>query len=216
VGAIFAIRRDLYTPLPTNTIVEDFVLCLRVLERGFEARSEPEARAVDPASAGTRAEMKRKVRIAAGGFQAIGLTRSLLHPRRGICAFCYWGHKVLRWCVPFFLIAMLAANIGLAARPFYLACLALQVAGMLVSAAAYNMSGGKRLPRLLRLVSYFYLMNYSVFRGFWRFVFQTQRVTWDRAPEAPGDFSADADQAFVPSADASAGARQQGIGTAAR
>jgi cellulose synthase/poly-beta-1,6-N-acetylglucosamine synthase-like glycosyltransferase len=180
VGAIFAIRRSLYEPLPPSTIVEDFVLCMRVLERGFLARSEPKARAVDPASSGSRAEMKRKVRIGAGGFQALGLTGRLLLPGYGMCAFAYWGHKVLRWFVPLFLIVALTANAGLVVLPLYRVPLALQTIGLLIAAWSYNLGPGKRLPRWMRLISYFYLMNYALFCGFWRFVFRTQRVTWDR------------------------------------
>ena len=180
VGAIFAIRKDLYTPLPATTIVEDFVLCMRVLEQGFWARSEPGAQAVDPASASSRSEMARKIRIGAGGFQALGLTRPLLHPRFGMCAFAFWGHKVLRWLVPMFFLAGLASNIGLVHSSFFRALLILQIAGALIAYWAYKVGPKKPTPKWTKPISYFYLMNYALFCGFLRFLFRTQRVTWDR------------------------------------
>lgn len=180
VGAIFAIRRELYEPLPPSTIVEDFVICMRVLEKSYRAESEPNARAVDPASSGSRAEMKRKIRIGAGAFQALGLTRALLHPRFGMRAFAFWGHKVMRWLVPLFLIIALSTNVALASHSFYRVLLVLQCLGLAIAAWSYNLRPGQRLPRWMRVISYFYLMNYALFCGFWRFVLRTQRVTWER------------------------------------
>lgn len=177
-GGIFALRRDLYEPLPPSTIVEDFVLTMRVLERGSLVRFEPEARATEPPCPSARAEMVRKVRIGAGGWQALGLTRALLHPRYGLRAFAFWGHKVLRWLVPLLLLVALAANVGLAGLSLYRLLLALQAAGAMIAIWAYP---GRRLPKWTRPISYFYLMNYALFCGFLRFLFGTQRVTWDRA-----------------------------------
>lgn len=175
-GGIYALRRHLYQPLPPSTIVEDFVLTLRVLEQGHRVEFAPAARAVEPACATASAEMVRKVRIGAGGWQALGLTRGMLHPRHGLRAFAFFGHKLLRWLVPLFLLAALGANVGLLDAPLYRSLLALQGAGMLLSLAAYR----RPLPKFTRPVSYFYLMNYSLLCGFLRFVTHTQRVTWER------------------------------------
>ena len=180
-GGIYALRRALYQPLPPSTIVEDFVLSMRVLEQGYRVRFEPAARATEPAAPSARAEMVRKVRIGAGGFQALGLTHRLLHPRHGICAFAFWGHKVLRWCVPLLLVAALAANVALIGTGVYHLLLGLQAAGAIVAGWAYNARSGARFPKWIRPISYFYLMNYALLCGFFRFAFRTQRVTWDRA-----------------------------------
>ncbi|MCC2669054.1 MAG: glycosyltransferase family 2 protein [Armatimonadetes bacterium] len=179
-GGIFAMRRELYEALPANTLVEDFVMTLRLVERGYCVRFEPEAKATEPPCPTARAEMMRKTRIGAGGFQALGLTSGLLHPKHGVRAFAYTGHKVLRWFVPHFLMVALAANCALAGEPFYRGLLVLQLAGALVAGWAYNARPGTNLPRWTRPVSYFYLMNYALLCGFIRFLFRTQRVTWDR------------------------------------
>jgi cellulose synthase/poly-beta-1,6-N-acetylglucosamine synthase-like glycosyltransferase len=180
-GGIFAIRPALYEPLPASTVVEDFVLSMRILERGFIVRFEPESRATEPACPTAHAEMVRKTRIGAGGFQALALTYSLLHPRYGLAAFAFWGHKVLRWCVPLFLITAVGANVALLGDPFYRLLLVLQSLGALVAGWAYNARPEGAPPKWVRPISYFYLMNYALLCGFLRFVFRTQRVTWDRA-----------------------------------
>lgn len=179
-GGIFAMRRALYEPLPPTTLVEDFVMTVRLVERGYQVLFEPEARATEPACPTARAEMVRKVRIGAGGFQALGLTWGLLHPRHGLRAFAYLGHKVLRWLVPLFLLCALSANLALLAHPFYRLLLAGQLLAAGVAAWAYNARPGSQLPRWTRPISYFYLMNYALLCGFFRFLFRTQRVTWER------------------------------------
>ena len=180
-GGIFAIRRELYEPLPASTIVEDFVLSMRILERGYRVHFEPAARAVEPPCASSRAEMIRKIRIGAGGFQALSLTRSLLHPRFGFRAFAFWGHKVMRWLVPVFLAIAIASNVLLVGVPVYPILLAAQLAGAGVAYWAYRSS---TTPRWTRPISYFYLMNFALFCGLVRYLTGTQRVTWDRATPA--------------------------------
>lgn len=185
-GGIFALRRDLYEPLPATTIVEDFVLSMRVLERGLRVVLEPRARATEPPCASAKAEMVRKIRIGAGGWQALGLTSGLLHPRHGLRAFAYWGHKVLRWMVPLFMVAAFLASAALVRRPVYCAAFLLQLGAAVTAAAAYNHAIGERLPRITRPVSYFYLMNYALLRGLLRFLLGRQRVTWERAASPVG------------------------------
>jgi cellulose synthase/poly-beta-1,6-N-acetylglucosamine synthase-like glycosyltransferase len=195
VGAIFAIRRSLYEPLPASTIVEDLVICLRLLERGYRAVSEPEAHAVDPPCVTAKAEMGRKVRIGAGAFQAIGLTRGLLHPRCGMRAFVYISHKVLRWFGPLFLIAAGCAGLSLVLWPGYDEGTAVQLllaAGALSCLAAvwaYRLPRGKQPPRLVRPIAYFFIMNYALLCGLLRWLFGTQAVTWERAESLPVEAS---------------------------
>lgn len=186
-GGILAIRRELYTPIPATTIVEDFVLTMRIMAMNRIVRFDPEARATEPASASSRAEWGRKVRIGAGDYQALGLTRQMLHPRYGLRAFAYWSHKVLRWFVPFFLVFALLANFGIVllghhhCAGVYGASLGLQIAGILVAAIAYRLPAGSGPPSWLRPISFFYLMNFALLCGFFRWLRGRQPVTWQQA-----------------------------------
>ena len=186
-GGILAVRRELYRPLPPTTIVEDFVLTMNIMAAGWTVRFDPEARATEPASASSRAEWDRKVRIGAGDFQALGLTKRMLHPRYGLRAFSFWSHKVLRWFAPFLLIGALAGNLGITATQgfshgsVFTWLLALQVAAILVSSVVYRLPAGSGPPAWLRPISFFYLMNFALFCGFWRWVRGSQSVTWQQA-----------------------------------
>ena len=181
-GGIFALRTSLYDNLPASTLIEDFVLSIRIIEKGYEMKYVPDAMAYEPSCSSSRAEMVRKIRIGAGGFQALGLTRTLLHPRFGFRAFAYMGHKVLRWCVPFFSIVAFLSTIPLATHfVLFQTILAFQILGGAISVASYYLSGSRKLPFWTRPISYFYLMNYALFLGFLRFLFRTQKVTWERA-----------------------------------
>lgn len=193
-GGILAIRPELYQPLPASTIVEDFVLTMRIMAQERIVRFDPEARATEPATASSQAEWQRKVRIGAGDYQALGLTRQMLHPRYGMRAFAFLSHKVLRWLVPFFLICALLCNAGIvaqhglsAADPFTW-LLAMQAAGIVLSGIVYRLPLGCSPPVWLRPISYFYLMNYALLCGFVRWAADRQPVTWQQAAkQASGD-----------------------------
>jgi len=195
-GGILAIRRDLYQPLPPTTIIEDFVLTMQIMAAGWKVRFDPEARATEPASASSRAEWERKVRIGAGDFQALGLTKQMLHPRYGLRAFSFWSHKVLRWFVPFLLINALVGNLGIAVAygfspwSVFTWLLALQLAGIFASFIVYRLPVGSGPPAWLRPISFFYLMNFALLCGFGRWVRGSQSVAWQQAArqasEQPG------------------------------
>jgi cellulose synthase/poly-beta-1,6-N-acetylglucosamine synthase-like glycosyltransferase len=184
-GAIYAIRRDLYEPIPPATIVDDFVIPLLArLRSGCAIAYDPSAVAVEETPADVGAEFHRRARIGAGGFQAIGMLWRLLDPRRGWVAFAFLSHKVLRWLGPFFLIGALASNLLLAGRPFYRACLAGQVAFYGLSLLVASAPAGLRIPRTLRLTTMFTGMNAALLVGFWRWLAGRQKAAWRRTARA--------------------------------
>jgi cellulose synthase/poly-beta-1,6-N-acetylglucosamine synthase-like glycosyltransferase len=180
-GGIFAIRREVFEALPPSTIIEDFVLTLRILERGWKVVFEPAAIGVEPPCPSSHAEMVRKIRIGAGNFQALALTWRVLLPSYGLSSFAYWGHKVIRWFVPIFLLLAFVSNFFLLNVFLYRVLLLLQLSGFAVAAWSYRSVEEKPAPKIIRLIGYFYLMNYAIFCGFLRFLRRNQRVTWERA-----------------------------------
>jgi cellulose synthase/poly-beta-1,6-N-acetylglucosamine synthase-like glycosyltransferase len=178
-GGIFAIRKSLFQPLPPGTIIEDFVTGMKVLAQGFKVCYEPEARATEFMEPTMRDEMRRKSRIGAGGFQAIGLTAEMLNPGRGLPAIGYWSHKIIRWFVPFLMVGALAANVGLVTETGYVLLLALQLLAYVIG--IQGLLARRRGNRLVQPIHYFFLMNLALFIGFFRYIRGTQRVTWERA-----------------------------------
>jgi biofilm PGA synthesis N-glycosyltransferase PgaC len=76
-GELFSIRKSLFEHVPHDTLIEDFYLTLRIAQKGYRVKYEPGAYALEGPSASISEELKRKIRIAAGGIQAIVRLKSL-------------------------------------------------------------------------------------------------------------------------------------------
>jgi cellulose synthase/poly-beta-1,6-N-acetylglucosamine synthase-like glycosyltransferase len=179
-GGLYAIRRAQYTPLPPSTIVDDFVIALRLLEKGQRVLYEPEALAWEETTEDDAREFRRRVRIAAGNFQSLGLVPGLLSPLRGFPAFAFWSHKVLRWIAPGLMAMALLANLALLGHPFYRVTMAAQAAFYLLASVGRAGVGPAALRRLAGLAFYFVAMNLALVVGFWRFVRNAQGAAWER------------------------------------
>lgn len=184
-GELFAIRTELYEPVQKDTLIEDFYMTLRIAQRGYRVAYEKEAYAIEDSSASIQEEMKRKVRIAAGGIQAIiRLARLLIPIPYPTLTFQYVSHRVLRWTLaPVALLAFLIAS-GLLAAENDLAGKILVAAQVIFYGSAYV---GYRFEKrevslkLLYIPLYFSMMNLSVYRGAWRLLKGQQSVVWDKA-----------------------------------
>ncbi len=183
-GGLYAIRRELFTRLPPSTIVDDFVIPLRLLDQGYRVLYEPEALASEETTEDYGREFGRRARIAAGNFQSLGLVPGLLSPFRGFPAFAFWSHKVLRWCAPALMLIALAANVALLDEPFYRVTMAAQV-GFYALALLGSVSVGPSVVRRISGVAYYFVtMNLAIAVGFWRFLRNSQAAAWERTARA--------------------------------
>jgi cellulose synthase/poly-beta-1,6-N-acetylglucosamine synthase-like glycosyltransferase len=185
-GGIYAIRRAAFTRMPSNTLVDDFVLPLLIRQKsGCRIVYDKDAVACEETPAAMTSEFHRRARIGAGGFQSIGILKGLLHPRHGWVAFTFLSHKVLRWACPLLLLAALAGSVALAALdPSYLWLLGAQVAFYAASAASGRVPERPRFLRVLRLPAMFTMMNAALFVGFLRWVRGPGNGTWRRTARA--------------------------------
>ncbi|MEO6807889.1 MAG: glycosyltransferase family 2 protein, partial [Isosphaeraceae bacterium] len=180
-GAIYALRRDLYVPIPPGTIVDDFVIpLLAKLRTGCRIIYDCEAVAVEETAPDVGAEFHRRARIGAGGFQSIGMLWRLLDPRRGWVAFTFLSHKILRWFGPFFLIGTLVANLLLWQQPWYRMMIFVQVFFYIGSLMVILAPTRTRVARPLRLAAMFTSMNAALLVGFGRWLSGRQRAAWRR------------------------------------
>jgi cellulose synthase/poly-beta-1,6-N-acetylglucosamine synthase-like glycosyltransferase len=177
-GAIYAIRPELFwDALPDNTIVDDFVIGMKVREQGYRFLFAPAAEAHEELPATVAGEWKRRVRIGAGDYQALVLCRRCLAPGFGRFAWMFWSHKVLRWFTPH-LLALVAA-LALAQYPFATAVALGAV--LLAGAAGYagrNVRGAWIRP--FQLGAYFLAMQAALAAGFVRFCRGGLAGTWER------------------------------------
>ncbi len=187
-GELFSIRTELYEPPPADMIIEDFYLSLRVAAKGYRFAYEPNAYATETASASVEEEWKRKVRISAGGFQAMGRLKYLLDPfRYGILSFQYFSHRVLRWTLaPLSLLFILVSNIYLAFSGIiiYQTLLVLQMLFYAVAIAGHILRNRSVGIKGFFVPYYFSVMNAAVYAGFVRFIQNKQSVVWDKAKRA--------------------------------
>lgn len=187
-GELFSIRTKLYEEPPENTIIEDFYLSMSICAKGYRFMYEPDAYALETASASVEEEWKRKVRICAGGFQAMARLKHLLNPfRYGMLSFQYFSHRVLRWTLaPFFLPVIFLSNIALAfsGAPLYSWLLGGQVAFYLLAIAGYWFRERQIRIKGFFVPYYFMVMNLSVYAGFYRYLKGKQSVVWEKARRA--------------------------------
>ncbi len=182
-GELFAFRREAYQDVPTDTIVEDFYLTMQIAQKGYRVQYEPGAYAVESSSASVREELKRKVRIAAGSWQAVVRLAPLLNIfRYGTLSFQYLSHRVLRWTLaPALLPIMLVANIYLAkGNNFYTGVLFLQILFYAAAFAGYLLEQRKLRFKALFVPYYFCVMNYAQYAGLLRYMRGQQSVLWER------------------------------------
>ena len=187
-GELFSIRTSLYRHVPPDTVIEDFYLTLSIAADGYRVVYEPSAYAVEGASASVGEELKRKIRIAAGGLQAIARLSRLLNPLRyGVLSFQYISHRVLRWTVtPVALLVLFASGAALATTdsPFYRVAFLAHVAFYLLAGVGAVLERRKLKVKAFFVPYYFFIMNYAVFAGFWRNLRGSQSVLWEKARRA--------------------------------
>ena len=167
-GGIYAIRKRLFEKIPSDTIIDDFVIPMKILEKEYRVLYEPEAIAYEDTAKGVIQEMARRVRIGAGDFQSLILTRQLLNPFRGFSAYAFWSHKVLRWFAPFLLIGALFFNAFLVGEKFYLIVFISQVS-FYAMALTGRMNPKAGRIKIFGMCYYFVSMNIALLAGFFRF-----------------------------------------------
>jgi len=189
-GELFALRTELFTPVEPDTLLDDFIISLRIAARGYIIQYDPEAYAIENPSANIREEMKRKIRIAAGGIQSIIRLKELLNPfRHGILSFQYISHRVLRWSLaPLFLPFIFLVNLFLIAPDdffnfwnFYTWVFWFQVVFYAASLLGWYLAGKNIKVKILYVPYYFFIMNLAVYLGLLRYLKKKQSVTWERA-----------------------------------
>lgn len=185
-GELFSIRTSLYRPVSPDAILDDFMISLLVAEEGYRVLYEPEAYATETSSENVKEELKRKIRIAAGGIQSIIWLKSLLNPfPQPLLSFQYISHRVLRWTVvPFLMILSLILNaiiVATGGSMLYHILLIGQLAFYLASLAGWMLERREIKVKILFIPYYFCMMNYAVIRGIFRYMAGGQSAAWEKS-----------------------------------
>lgn len=192
-GELFAIRSELFDPVENDTILDDFIISLRIALKGFRIAYTPDAYAIETASESVSEELKRKVRIAAGGLQTILRLKNLLNPLRfGFLSFQYISHKVLRWTIaPIALFGIFPVSLILFLKEtqnsnfgFYTFFFFFQVLMYLLAFLGWLFERKKLRFKVLFVPYYFMAINYASIRGWARFLRGKQTVNWEKTKRA--------------------------------
>jgi poly-beta-1,6-N-acetyl-D-glucosamine synthase len=178
-GALYAVRRSLLVPVPTETILDDVYIPMHVARQGFRVIFAPEARAWDVADQGSEREFSRKVRTLSGNYQLVQLAPWLLTAQNPL-RFEFISHKLLRLAAPFFLVTAFVSTLVLQ-QTLYRAALALQVAFYTLGLLALMKLARGPLARIADAARTFMVLNTAALVAFLKFV-SRRKVAWSSRP----------------------------------
>lgn len=175
-GAIYAIRKKLVAPISINTINDDFIISMRVLERGYGIVFEENAVAHEEINHDDSVEFRRHIRDGAGHYRALFHLYRLLNPLKLKIFFLYVSHRVIRWFVPMFLILMLICPI------FIKECILIKLL-FVVEVIFYFLAVmgwlTKTKSKVFYIPYYFIYINIALLFGFCRNILGIQKATWN-------------------------------------
>lgn len=188
-GELYAIRRNLFTNIPNDTLLDDFVLSLKIAQKGYRIAYCPLAYAVESGSESIQEEEKRKIRIAAGGLQAIWRLHSLLNIfQYRTLSFQYISHRVLRWAItPLVLFSLLPLNALLCifSDPSYtfLYYILFLAQCMFYLLAFFGYIGSKKeiKNKILFIPYYFIFMNLNTFKAYSYILKKEKLAIWEKS-----------------------------------
>lgn len=188
-GELFAIRTELWQEVEKDTLLDDFIISLRVAMSGYTIQYNPNAYAIETASANVKEELKRKVRISAGGIQSVVRLSPLLNLfKYGTLSFQYISHRVLRWTLtPILLLLIIPINFILAYNydmnmsNIYTILFYSQIVFYTAALIGWFLENRHIKLKILFVPYYFFIMNLSVYLGFRRYIKGNQSVKWERA-----------------------------------
>lgn len=185
-GELFAIRTNLFEPVEKDTILDDFIISMRIAKQGYKVKYAPKAVAQEHASLNVKEEQKRKIRIASGGIQsAVRLAGLLNFFRYPWLSFSFLSHKALRWTIlPLAFIACLALNVAIVAIDYsYVYCSLLlgQIFFYLATFLGWFLEKKSLRFKLLFAPYYMNMINVSIILGTIRFIRGNQSVNWSRS-----------------------------------
>jgi cellulose synthase/poly-beta-1,6-N-acetylglucosamine synthase-like glycosyltransferase len=175
-GSIYAVRKRLYTPLEPHTLLDDFLVPMRIVLAGYRVIFIRAARAFDLSSQTARREFSRKVRTLAGNFQAVSLEPRLLSAANPVL-FQFVSHKLMRLVVPYCCLAAWVTS-ALLPGPLYAAAFALQT--LFYCLGILNLTPLRTSPiaKLFRISWTFIVLNAAAVMGLWVFLSRQERMVW--------------------------------------
>ncbi|HDP75111.1 MAG TPA: glycosyltransferase family 2 protein [Bacteroidales bacterium] len=186
-GELYAIRTNLFKPLQANTILDDFEVSANIIKQGYKVKYENGAVASETGSLTVEDEKKRKVRIAAGCFQALCRHVYLLNPFKSAeVAFKFFSHKLLRWVLipPAIVAAPLLNAAIISLNPngsliYVISMITIAFIYLLVI-VGYLFRNRSKVNAIVTFPYYGFMMNITMLKGFFYFFTGKQTHIWEK------------------------------------
>ncbi|MER2511809.1 MAG: glycosyltransferase family 2 protein [Nitrosomonas ureae] len=175
-GAIYAIRKGLFEPMPANTILDDVLIPMTIVCKGFSAIFNEDAKAYDQQTSNIAEEWRRKVRTLAGNWQLLSINKSLFIPWQNPLWFRFISHKFLRLIVPFFLPIVLL-SCALIQEPFYRVLTIIQLSIYSLVLLGYVVPIVRKI-RFINLCFFLVTLNIAAVAGFYYWVTGSTAKLW--------------------------------------
>lgn len=190
-GELFSVRTKLFESIPSDTILDDFMISMLIAQKGYRIVYEPTAYAIESGSENITEELKRKIRIAAGGIQSIISLKSVLNPFNNfVLFFQYVSHRVLRWTItPFLMVVTFLLNAVIISRShdgIYSVLFVLQVLFYGLALSGWILEKRQVRIKALFIPYYFCMMNYAVVAGIRRYFLKQQSAQWEKSKRKEG------------------------------
>jgi len=191
-GAIYAVRRNLVSGIPSGIINDDFYISASILQQGHDVVMETEAVGFEEANEAFTSQFKRHVRDGAGHYQALLVFWRLMFFRKG--SFTYFSHRVVKWMTPFFLLAFFALSPIAARVSSFWSFVWWAQAFLYLSYVLYFIlfaNSGRKVDakswvrffrtcfKLYSISFYFFSVNTALLLGFVKFVTKRQKAIWE-------------------------------------
>jgi len=178
-GACYAVRHELFEPIPEGYSVDDFYITMKVLEKKYRCILDKKAICYEDVPNRIIDEFRRRIRISAGNFQNLKSFRKLLWPPYTAISFSLLSHKVLRWMGPFLLLLLIISNIFLfKVNLFYRIALMIQGVLIIIPFLDYLLRKLNIHIVFLRFITHFYSMNLALLAGFFKFMKGSETNVW--------------------------------------
>lgn len=180
-GAIYAIRKSLFRPIPDSTLLDDVAIPMQFVAQGYRCVFEPVAIAWDEPSRTATQEAIRKRRTIAGAAQLAWLFPHWLLPWNNPIWWQFVSHKLLRLVSPLLLLGVLVAHVFLLERPLYQWLMAAHLSVYVAGFTGWACQRLGRRSRPLGVPWMFLSLNFTTLAALWDAVRGRFRTTWQRA-----------------------------------
>jgi cellulose synthase/poly-beta-1,6-N-acetylglucosamine synthase-like glycosyltransferase len=177
-GAIYAIRKDLFIPIPSDTLLDDVIIPMDIVMQGLRCVFEPKAIAYDYVATTPQEEARRKIRTIAGNFQMFLAHKYLLNPFKNRIFFQTFSHKFLRIIAPLFIVALFASNLFILHHLFFRVIFILQAVFYSFATLGWILRAKTTKLKLFTVPYAFVTLNLITVKAFIKFSFSKPENIW--------------------------------------